>query len=760
MGPTSRHIPVVVQVSAAASLHCKQRRPVEFSTKDVLAFHRHEHVEIQLELKNELAFRLAIEGVGELVPIDNGKPFSLNSQISPGSHSIRISGRALAKQWDEGRPSDYAFGGSADHESSGTFRGKAIDYWVDQLRQGKIHEIKEAGFESIEVWEAAARDPQAVTWVKHVFTFRDVPWQWRVYVAMLEAADPSFRETALHKLDKMDPESLQMATIPLLKRTRSWLSSDDRQVQRLVRPALELVSSQDPLPKGFAEFVIEAWHANDDPQKRRLLGSALESLAAQDALPEDFTELVIEAWPTVQSDHVFAPLLFSLLSGQGERGITALIDLSVQNKYARSDFVNKFRDVMKHADSQALQSLLKEIQSADPDRQVVASQLLGKAAVREIADSERELIEQTYEVLMCQGRYRLVATAARLFAVLGEAALPQIRKATESNDYDATMTACSVLGFMNPLPKAASPLLLKFLDDRNVVVRKRTISVISGVLCDDPVIVAALIDSLDDPKTQKKVIEALGSLGPAAEQAIASLGPFLENEDPSIKLSAARSIWSISNDAPVVLPAARSMVRDEQDAMLLRGAAGLLGNLAMEARPAVDDLKRLLQHDDQNVRAAASRAIEKVEAEYFVHRRSRVGEGSRTTVYSYSLVESKDRIVATVKRRTRWDRAHWSLVIFDESFKALDAWTGDAEPHASGGSSRNPGKEVAEQVRQRGKFVAFILSNGDDSPPTPKTMAQCVSAIPGFGDNTTEIQQLEPGQTKSLGPWHFTRIGR
>ena len=247
---------------------------------------------------------------------------------------------------------------------------------------------------------------------------------------------------------------------------------------------------------------------------------------------------------------------------------------------------------------------------------------------------------------------------------------------------------------------------------------------------------------------------------PAAEQAITSLRPFLASEDPNIKLSAARSIWSISNNASTVLPATQSMVRNEQDAKLLQGAAGLLGNFAIEARPAVDDLKRLLQHDDTNVRAAASRAIDKIEAEYLVRRRSRVGEGSRTTVYSYSLVESEDRIVAAVKRRTRWDRAHWSFIVFDESFKALDAWTGDAGPHASGGSSRKPGKEVAEQIRQRGKFVAFILSNGDDSPPTPKTMAQCVSAIPGFGDTATEIQQLEPGQTKSLGPWHFTRIRR
>ena len=231
------------------------------------------------------------------------------------------------------------------------FAGKPTEYWVHQLRQGKIHEIKEASFESIEVWEAAARDPKAVVWVKHVFTFRDVPWQWRVYVAMLDAANPTFREIALRKLDKMDPESLQMATMPLMKRTRSWLSSDDGKVQRLVKPALELLSSQDPLPEGFAYLVIGFWRANEDPQSRRLLGPALVSLAAQDSLPEDFTELVIEAYPSAESDNVLAPLLFSLLSGQGERGITAMIDLSVKNKYARNDFANKFRDAMKYADS-------------------------------------------------------------------------------------------------------------------------------------------------------------------------------------------------------------------------------------------------------------------------------------------------------------------------------------------------------------------------------------------------------------------------
>ena len=85
-----------------------------------------------------------------------------------------------------------------------------------------------------------------------------------VYVAMLDAEDPSVRSTALRELNKMDPESLQMATMPLASRTRDWLSSDDRQVQRLARPALELLTSQDPCPKGVAEIVIEALRTMDE----------------------------------------------------------------------------------------------------------------------------------------------------------------------------------------------------------------------------------------------------------------------------------------------------------------------------------------------------------------------------------------------------------------------------------------------------------------------------------------------------------------
>lgn len=96
----------------------------------------------------------------------------------------------------------------------------------------------------------------------------------------------------------------------------------------------------------------------------------------------------------------------------------------------------------------------------------------------------------------------------------------------------------------------------------------------------------------------------------------------------------------------------------------------------------------------------------------------------------------------------------------DELFEEVEAWTGDARRHASGGSSHAFGKDDVEQIRRRGKFVAFILTSGDDIHPTPKTMSQWESAISGFRDIAAEIRQLDPGQTKSVGPWDFTRIIR
>ena len=100
---------------------------------------------------------------------------------------------------------------------------------------------------------------------------------------------------------------------------------------------------------------------------------------------------------------------------------------------------------MKYVDSQALQSLLNEIQSSDPDRQVVASLLLGKTDVRKIANSNRESIEQAFGVLMRTEQYRLVGTAARSFAILGEEAVPEIQKAAESKERDVKLAMCRLL---------------------------------------------------------------------------------------------------------------------------------------------------------------------------------------------------------------------------------------------------------------------------------------------------------------------------
>ena len=224
--------------------------------------------------------------------------------------------------------------------------------------------------------------------------------------------------------------------------------------------------------------------------------------------------------------------------------------------------------------------------------------------------------------------------AARSRQTSSEAVQRTTQEASEGNEHYARMAVCSVLESINPLPEVAPQLLLMCFNDSNPRVRKRAISVASRVYCDDPAIVAALIESLDDPQTCVEAMKALGSLGPAAKPAVVPLSQFLVSEDPSVKLSAAQSVWSISGDAPKVLPAAQSVLRNEQDAMLLREAAGLLGDLATEARPAVDYVKRLLQHDEISVQAVAKRAIAKINAEYIVRRRSRIGQGSGTIVYS------------------------------------------------------------------------------------------------------------------------------
>ncbi len=121
-------------------------------------------LKLKLELTNDVPFQLKVEGMNEVSADDRGTPIKLGNLIEPGAHLIRIFGTALEKRWADGtRPADYV----AETTKTHVYRGKPVDFWVSQIRNGNYLGIEEGDPESLDLWERAASDEESARWVLH-----------------------------------------------------------------------------------------------------------------------------------------------------------------------------------------------------------------------------------------------------------------------------------------------------------------------------------------------------------------------------------------------------------------------------------------------------------------------------------------------------------------------------------------------------------------------------------------------------------------
>ena len=107
--------------------------------------------------------------------------------------------------------------------STASFRGRLVTDWVAELRKGPVDALVAAGPEALPVWEQAARDPEAVTWVDHCLQvhFPDAPWTARVFLAMLDSPGSSHRSVALLHLQS-NATLRQDAASQVVQKAREW----------------------------------------------------------------------------------------------------------------------------------------------------------------------------------------------------------------------------------------------------------------------------------------------------------------------------------------------------------------------------------------------------------------------------------------------------------------------------------------------------------------------------------------------------------
>jgi HEAT repeat protein len=218
--------------------------------------------------------------------------------------------------------------------------------------------------------------------------------------------------------------------------------------------------------------------------------------------------------------------------------------------------------------------------------------------------------------------------------------LPTVQRALKDKDAEVRATACAVIGMMGAKGKAAVPLLIDTLKDKELSVVMADISALGEVgpaareaagpllamsgyadfVYLEPLVAAALGDmgsavvpelqaALKDTSVERRRVatSALGNIGPDAADAIKGLTKALGDAEPAIRALAARALGNIGKGAKSALPRLADATADQEPQVRIR-AAMAVWQVGGETRH-VAVLVRCLDEPSVAAREAACRAL-------------------------------------------------------------------------------------------------------------------------------------------------------
>lgn len=193
-------------------------------------------------------------------------------------------------------------------------------------------------------------------------------------------------------------------------------------------------------------------------------------------------------------------------------------------------------------------------------------------------------------------------------------AAPQLATTLENQNETAANRA-AVARLIATLEADARPVLPKLLssmhDDPDKSVRSACLMAVSRVAEPEGAVKALRQTLTDDADASVRGLAAvrLGKLGPVAGAAVADLASAMEDRDEAMARKAADALIEIG--AASVPPTTDRLTSTNPSVRRL--AVFVLGKLGPAASPALDELRKRLQDDDQEVRKLAELAIRRIE---------------------------------------------------------------------------------------------------------------------------------------------------
>lgn len=194
------------------------------------------------------------------------------------------------------------------------------------------------------------------------------------------------------------------------------------------------------------------------------------------------------------------------------------------------------------------------------------------------------------------------------------------------------------------------PACVRALEENRGPLRLHALRLLIKIGPDAAPAIPALTTTLADPEPElrREALFALGSIGPAAAQATEQIAAKLTDDDQEVRYAACYALGKIGPAAQAAMPQLRTAVKTDDEFMemavvwaalkispkdvelqqqavphLIKGlkdirvhvrleCANLLGELGDVAKPAVAALQEALQDENEDVRAAASAALERL----------------------------------------------------------------------------------------------------------------------------------------------------
>lgn len=248
-----------------------------------------------------------------------------------------------------------------------------------------------------------------------------------------------------------------------------------------------------------------------------------------------------------------------------------------------------------------------------------ASRLSVLEALSRIASDEPQavsaLIDRVQQAPTAPVDHELRRAAIEVLGLLGpsaSAATPVLMRLLDDPDEHVRREAAASLGKLGPLAGSAAPALVECMAfDESAAVQDAAALALQQMGASISAEVLLPLLAAEDAELRRRAATIFGAWHHAAAPWLSTLRPLWDDPDPAVRLAALEAAWNIERAGDAIAPRLASLI-GEDDRHLRRQAVALLDRMGDAADTARPVLERLLDDPRPNVRTAARKALEAI----------------------------------------------------------------------------------------------------------------------------------------------------